>query len=206
MAAPKNETDSETKQGDNDDSKKSSDEDNNVKLVIYDFDQTITTIHLYHELNYAGTDQLKSLKKMKDKRLIEIFGGKDRIKALNGHFSTLMSNGVDIGIISYGYVDVIKQALTRMDLFKYFDGAPIIGTDSAELDDVFGSKAQCIVNQFQKESPNYTPKQIAFVDDDSTNISEAKEFCQTVLIQPRKGMNNDHMATIEQLAGIALKK
>eukprot|EP00484_Ammonia_sp_Unknown_P016131 CAMPEP_0197056504 /NCGR_PEP_ID=MMETSP1384-20130603/85688_1 /TAXON_ID=29189 /ORGANISM="Ammonia sp." /LENGTH=201 /DNA_ID=CAMNT_0042490525 /DNA_START=30 /DNA_END=635 /DNA_ORIENTATION=+ len=184
------------------------DQNDKVKLVIYDFDQTITCVHLYYELSQGDGEQLDELKKMDDKRLTDIFGGKDRVQALRKHFDALKANKIDLGIISYGYGDVIKQALVRMSLYdKYFEGAPIYGNDSDELEEVNGSKAQCIVKQFQQQAPHYKPNEIIFVDDDGYNINEAinkkkgQPVCQTVWIEKRKGMTHDEMEKIQQMAG-----
>ncbi len=45
-----------------------------MKLVIYDFDQTITCDHLYYELDGGQEDELK---KMSDDKLFDVFGGID---------------------------------------------------------------------------------------------------------------------------------
>eukprot|EP01084_Bolivina_argentea_P033879 62649_1 len=176
-----------------------------IKLVIYDFDQTITTIHLYHELNKMSdnSNQETTLTKMSDNRLIDIFGGNKRLKRLNEHFNILKSCNVGIAVISFGYVNVIKEALRRMKLYDlYFASSEIIGCDSVELDDADGSKATCIENMFKKNKQNnLNSNQIIFVDDDQYNIQEAKELktCKTILIHPRQGMNNNHMKQIEAM-------
>ena len=180
-----------------------------VKLVIYDFDQTITSIHLYHELNEHAMDQQVALSKLSDQRLLQIFGGNGRLKAVREHFSKLKEHQIEVAIVSYGYVGVIKAALKRMKLFdSYFAESVIIGTDSKELDIAKGSKAQCILNVF---GGNLKSEQIIFVDDDQHNIAEAEQYeidgqtvrvCHTVLVYPRSGMNKKQMKNIEEIAGI----
>ena len=101
-----------------------------VRLVIYDFDQTITTGHLYREL-HGG--RLKSLAKLSDDKLISLFGGKERISYLDDHFKSLCAAQIEIGILSFGWSDVIERALERMELGRYFEGKLIIGRDSDEL-------------------------------------------------------------------------
>ena len=187
----------------------------NVKLVVYDFDQTITTFHLYHELSEDdGEGQVDALAKRQEEDkdfLINIFGGKDRLEAIDKHFKILTDNNIELAIISYGYVQVIKNALAAPSIKlykKYFKNSKIIGNDSIELQEypVNGNKAKCIQRQFQQ----YSSKEIIFVDDDKYNIQDASEnkrdgkdaVCYTVLIEPRQGMNNTHMQTIETIAGI----
>ncbi len=68
-----------------------------------------------------------------------------KIKRLNGHFNLLNVSNVHIGIISYGYVNAIKEALRRMKLYdSYFVSSIIIGYDSIELHNADESKATCI--------------------------------------------------------------
>ena len=88
-----------------------------VRLILYDFDQTITSVHLYHELRGG---QLKELSRISDERLIEIFGGNERIKRLDEHFEILTKNNVKLGILSFGFTKVIETALNRVNLLNYF--------------------------------------------------------------------------------------
>ena len=121
-----------------------------VNLVVYDFDQTISCEHLYHVLSDAPNGheprgQLNALKEMDVSEVIEIFGGEERIKRLCLHFDRIeMCGKTQIGIVSFGYVDVIKHALEMVKLSKYFENMDIIGSDSAQLEDVDFSKAKCI--------------------------------------------------------------
>eukprot|EP01084_Bolivina_argentea_P208513 355469_1 len=188
------------------DDKKSKDKTgDSIKLVIYDFDQTITSIHLYHELNYGNDDQETQLAKMSDSKLLQVFGGKQRLERLSQHFSYLKTKNVEIGIISFGYVNVIRKALQRMNLFDlYFKQSVIFGCDSIELNDADGSKAECIENTFKKSKTretNLSENEIIFVDDDQYNIKEAKDSktCKTVTVNPRKGMSDGHMKQIESI-------
>merc|ERR1712228_868078 len=57
----------------------------NIKLILYDFDQTITTVHLYKELKGKDIDL-----DMSNERLIEIFGGNERLTKLQKHFQVLV--------------------------------------------------------------------------------------------------------------------
>ena len=119
-----------------------------IKLVIYDFDQTITCLHLYYELDGGQED---ALKKMSDDKLLTVFGGTERIERLNEHFSRLSTHNIELAIISFGWVGVIKKALQRMKLYKYFEKSIIIGKDSEELKNA-GSKAKCIYKMKKKRN------------------------------------------------------
>ena len=135
-----------------------------------------------------------------------LHGGKERIKRLNEHFNLLTTKNIKVAIILFGFVHIIKEALKRMDLYDaYFENAVIIGNDSEELSDAFGSKGQTIKNVFGK---NLSASQILFVDDDEGNIEDAKEMnvCKTLTILPRKGMSNEHMEQIEDMAIHGIEK
>eukprot|EP01084_Bolivina_argentea_P056248 102990_1 len=162
-----------------------------VKLVVYDFDQTITTIHLYHVLSGMQGDQNSALQTMSDRELTKIFGGSKRIQRLNVHFDRLCNAGTTIGIVSYGYVSVIRKALNRMKLDQ-FSECVVIGGDSIELEEVNDDKGECIKKQFYS---SFDSSSILFVDDDRYNTDAAKQqkICQTLTIEPRSGMTEDHM-------------
>ena len=164
---------------------------NKISLILYDFDQTITSIHLYHELHGGEVDELN---KISNERLIEIFGGLSRIESLNEHFKLLTSNNIKLGVLSFGFEAVIQTALQRMNLLDYF--SLIIGRDSYSLQQAGGNKANCIEQLAIKNS--YNKSQIFFVDDDSINIASAmKKNIPSMVIQPRKGMTQSHMKQIE---------
>ena len=101
-----------------------------IRLVIYDFDQTITTKQLYRELRGG---RLESLAKLSDDKLVSLCGGQQRIAFLNHHFKSLCRAQIEIGIVSFGWSEVIARALERVHLLQYFKENVIIGRDSKEL-------------------------------------------------------------------------
>eukprot|EP00484_Ammonia_sp_Unknown_P009798 CAMPEP_0197055108 /NCGR_PEP_ID=MMETSP1384-20130603/57782_1 /TAXON_ID=29189 /ORGANISM="Ammonia sp." /LENGTH=352 /DNA_ID=CAMNT_0042488563 /DNA_START=79 /DNA_END=1137 /DNA_ORIENTATION=+ len=173
----------------------SNEENVSIKLVIYDFDQTITCEHLYYALEGGQED---ALSKMTDDRLLKIFGGKERTERLHQHFERISSKS-EVAIISFGWVNVIRLALQRMNLGQYFEKAVIIGKDSEELKTA-GSKAKCI--SMMKKERTLKSDQVMFVDDDATNVSKAQSYSQTVTIVPRNGMTFKHMQEIEEKVGV----
>ena len=120
-----------------------------VKLILYDFDQTITCLHLYREL-HGG--QLMALSKLSNKSLINIYGGEQRINILNNHFKYLTDNHIEIGIISFGYTSVIRKALQRVNLDSYFQDKIIIGRDSKEIIHFNKNKGKVINTLMQKRN------------------------------------------------------
>merc|ERR1712228_707069 len=111
------------------------------KMIFYDFDQTITVIHLYKELKKIKEGKLEN---MSDERLIEIFGGKERVRRLHGHFEKLKARDISLYVLSFNWSMVIEQALERMDLMQYFD--VIIGRDSEEIQIAEGKKAKYVAS------------------------------------------------------------
>jgi len=165
---------------------------NPIKLVVYDFDQTLSSVHLYHELQGKRAAQLA---KISDERLLEIFGGAKRLARLTEHLQRVSVKS-ELAIVSFGWVDVIKAALERMKLSNYFEHSVIIGNDSDELSEAKGNKAT-VIKRMRKER-KLKSSQVIFVDDDMANISKAHSCCVTVAIQPRCGMSFDHMTDIEK--------
>jgi len=176
-------------------------ESNKIKLIIYDFDQTISSKHLYHILQGG---QLDELSKLNDNDLIEIFGGTKRIERLNKHFSVLNDNNIEVGIMSFGFCSVIKKALQRMKLYHYFKNSTIIGCDSEELKENNFNKGKTV--EQLKLKKNLKKPQVIFVDDDPSNVAKAKAYCSALLVTPRDGMSFKLMDDIEKQCGIIKNK
>eukprot|EP01083_Nonionella_stella_P164774 546430_1 len=144
---------------------KSADDGTQIRFIVYDFDQTITELHLYRQL-HGG--QLDALCKLSDDELIAIFGGKERIEKLNKHFKFVTDSDVEIGIVSFGWSTVIKKSLDRVQLGIYFENKVIIGRDSKEIIIMNRKKGKIIHNLMQQRQLNYD--QVLFVDDALSNI------------------------------------
>merc|ERR1712228_1104199 len=143
--------------------------------------------------------QEDALKKISDDKLLTVFGGTERTERLIEHFERLSSHNIELAIISFGWVGVIKNALKRIKMFKYFEKSVIIGKDSEELKSA-GSKAKCIYRMNKKR--NLKSAQCIFIDDDKQNIQKAMSYCQTMSISPRSGMSHHHMKQIEELCKV----
>merc|ERR1719410_2978403 len=95
-----------------------------VALIAYDFDCTISSVHIYHALNKfakagSGTrseKQCAQLEATQDDRVIEWFGSSARLQRLRTHFKLLSENKCQLYIISHGYETVIAKALKRVGL------------------------------------------------------------------------------------------
>jgi len=164
-------------------------------MCIYDFDQTISSAHVFHKTQGASVEQIRDQYKKKD---FEDWFETSRLTYLKEHFETLRSLGVELRIISFGLVDVIHYALKMVGLDNYFEKDLIFGQDSPELQNVQGQKHR-LIKQFM-ESLSLEKTQVVFVDDDPRNIEATNkdDVCLTVYIDQRKGMQKSH---IDQLNG-----
>eukprot|EP01083_Nonionella_stella_P102026 289911_1 len=170
-----------------------------LDLIVYDFDQTITKIHLYFQLKGAPSLDISN------ERLIEIFGGQKRIRRLQKHLELLSTKVKYLAIISFGFENVIREALTKVRLLRYFNENLIIGKDSAILDRVRQNKALClqqILNKYKLD-----PNNVLFVDDDKMNIMSVNELniADTLWISQREGITEEEMRIIEERVDVDIE-
>lgn len=165
-----------------------------VQMVVYDFDQTLPVIHVFHKTRGA-----REVSQLDDAFFVEAFGGPERISRLKKHFGKLSKNGTTCLIVSYGFTDVIKESLERVGLADYFDNANIHGRDSASLTRHRGAKHKLIAEEMSKR--NFSKDQVIFADDDLRNIEaciEAK-ICRTMHVAKRSGLTELQLDTLEKL-------
>eukprot|EP01083_Nonionella_stella_P303036 1047307_1 len=179
------------------------------KLIIYDFDRTLTCSDLLYDAHSSKHNSAeKMVNQMEGRELIEVFGGRARCKRLNEHLLIVTSQGVEVAIVSVASVSVITAALKRMNLFDaFFANSIIIGGDSIELEQFNGNKGKYIKETLVKSSgvddsdTRWDGKDILFVDDDPAAIEEINEenVCQSILIEERRGLTDEHMTRIENM-------
>lgn len=133
-----------TSPGSSQQKKKAVDDDALVKLVVYDFDKTISEAHVYSELREAcgrGVCSKHDLNAISIVSWANFFGGSERIADLKKHFDVLKKRGVHIYIASFGYQAEIEMALQKVGLAEYVER--ITGVDSCDgCPAVFGSGGQ----------------------------------------------------------------
>ena len=147
--------------------------------VIYDFDETITSQHVFQELRHLDGkgnrvsvhDQMEALASCTPSRVEDMFGGAARILHLHAHLKHLTSHGIHIGIISmYSSREVILKTLEMMDLMQYFSADKIVakevGKESAWQDDELQAMK---IRQIRKHFSQVPPDKTLFIDDDSRN-------------------------------------
>lgn len=179
------------------------------RIVIYDFDQTLTVKPLYGMLKneysaFSETEQLAMISKLK---MIDIFGGDERMQRLNSHLKFLKSHNVDIAILSFGWHQVINYALKQMNISQYFD--TIIGRNELKISQIITpningdgnnnelsmKKVKSIKYDFKK----YNANNILFVDDSWMNMKLASRnnVCRVFDHNFQHGLNATDLEIIE---------
>ena len=163
-----------------------------LRIVFYDFDQTLPVIHIFHETK--GTDDVSE---KNDQFFIDAFGGEERIARLKKHFERLVQAEVKCIIISYGYTAVIKESLARVGLVDFFVKDAIIGRDSEALKRFRGQKHKVISEEIGSRSISY--EEAIFVDDSKKNIEECEEarICRILHVHQRRGLTEKDLVFLE---------
>jgi len=163
-----------------------------LRIVFYDFDQTIPVIHIFKETN--GVDDVSE---KSDQFFVDAFGGEERIARLKKHFERLARAEVKCSIVSYGYTAVIKESLTRVGLIDFFNEGAIIGRDSEALKRFRGAKHKVISEEMV--SGNISHEEVIFVDDSKDNIEKCVEAgtCRTLHIHERRGLTEKDLVFLE---------
>ena len=163
-----------------------------LRIVFYDFDQTIPVIHIFKET--AGADDVS---KKSDQFFVDAFGGEERIARLKKHFERLAQAEVKCSIVSYGYSAVIKESLTRVGLIDFFKEGTVIGRDSEALKRFRGAKHKVISEEMGSGSISY--EEAIFVDDSKENIEKCAEAgtCRTLHVHERRGLIEKDLVFLE---------
>ena len=163
-----------------------------LRIVFYDFDQTIPVIHIFKET--AGADDVS---KKSDQFFVDAFGGEERIARLKKHFERLAQAEVKCSIVSYGYSAVIKESLTRVGLIDFFSEDAIFGRDSEVLQRFSGAKHKVISEEMGSGSISY--EEAIFVDDSKENIEKCAEArtCRTLHVHERRGLTEKDLVFLE---------
>jgi len=163
-----------------------------LRIVFYDFDQTIPVIHIFKETTGADDVSEKS-----DQFFVDAFGGEERIARLKKHFERLARAEVKCSIVSYGYTAVIKESLTRVGLIDFFNEGAIIGRDSEALKRFRGAKHKVISEEMH--SGSISSEEAIFVDDSKENIEECEKAgtCRTFHVHERRGLTEKNLVFLE---------
>jgi hypothetical protein len=161
-------------------------------MVVYDFDETIASIHIFHTTHGAS-----DASEYDDQFFVDAIGGKERIAQLQGHFGRLKLSGIDLLIISHGWAAVIRESLERVWLGDFFGKDSIFGNDSELMVENRSKKGLVIREQMRLRHQSFD--KVIFVDDDRGNVDfcENEGICQTLHIDHERGMTEDDMGVIE---------
>jgi len=174
-----------------------------VKVIIYDFDQTISREHVYHNLRKVGkaekactTVQLENIERS---QWIAWYGGEERLDRIREHLDELKGRGAILYIASFGWHSEVSFALRLFSLDKFFTA--VVGVDTCNRKaKPFPGWGYYKYKQIQvwTQAQDLSPHHVLFVDDDRGNIDDARKSgaCHTLTISKRKGMTGEQMQQI----------
>jgi hypothetical protein len=161
-------------------------------MIIYDFDQTIPSSHIFHATGGAA-----EVGEFEDDFFIDAFGGEERILRLQAHFFRLKKRGIELLILSHGWSGVIMESLERMGLSEFFASENIFGNESDLMTQNRGEKQPAIQELMRDRHLQF--EQVLFVDDDWMVVEQCKnsETCRTLHVEAEAGLTENELITIE---------
>eukprot|EP01060_Flectonema_neradi_P006539 TRINITY_DN1442_c2_g1_i1.p1 TRINITY_DN1442_c2_g1~~TRINITY_DN1442_c2_g1_i1.p1 ORF type:complete len:184 (+),score=33.37 TRINITY_DN1442_c2_g1_i1:50-553(+) len=149
------------------------------RAVFLDFDQTISTTHVWKLL--GGKKDPSLLRNVSDDRL---WGGKDRENSLRKLWKSMEDQGVDVHVISHNWRDIVESALKRADFGSTLS---ICGRETVRKK---GVAVASILDRYNIESKN-----ACFVDDDATNIYDVSHTCPGInaIPSPTSGLQEEQI-------------
>ena len=161
-------------------------------MIIYDFDHTIPSSHIFHATGGAA-----EVGEFEDGFFIDAFGGEERILRLQSHFFRLKNRGIELLILSHGWSGVIMESLERTGLSEFFASENIFGNESDLMTQNRGEKHRAIQELMRKRSLQFD--QVLFIDDDWTVIEQCKnsETCRALHVEAEAGLTENELITIE---------
>eukprot|EP00301_Raphidiophrys_heterophryoidea_P009196 c13544_g1_i1.p1 GENE.c13544_g1_i1~~c13544_g1_i1.p1 ORF type:complete len:240 (-),score=60.34 c13544_g1_i1:357-1022(-) len=88
-------------------------------IIVFDFDCTLSSIHLFHTLRTQEGKQQHQ--ENKEAFFLDAFGGQERLDALHKFISELHALGVPMVVMSFGVEEEIKPALKYAQIFDLFE-------------------------------------------------------------------------------------
>ena len=143
-------------------------------LVVFDFDCTLTAVHLFEALR--SRDGKRELMRDPAAFYQRIFGGAQRIAALQRFLGALSAAGHTLRVLSFGFEGEIDAALRHIEVDSVFSG--VYGNAAQSNSGLTARPAeykQQMITTFQRELGART---IFFADDDFANFP-ANEACSS---------------------------
>jgi len=102
-----------------------------AKLVVFDFDQTITVYHIFKLLAKDATTELGQMRLIDDLNAGGDYsgdggfanwavGGAQRLAQLRRFFTTFRERGVCLVVCTFGLVGTVKKLLGQLELLEFF--------------------------------------------------------------------------------------
>lgn len=163
------------------------------KMIVFDFDQTLTTVHVEKERLHTTT------------LVDQIFGGHARVALLDELFGELYARGILLGICSMNSTSTImrtlemREAAGGVNLLKYFDPGLIFGQEVTDDIDA-GDKGVTVRDRMM---PARERVKLLFVDDTQkhcTAVSSACERVETLTVAGHRGLDDSELIQIRKWA------
>ena len=191
----------------------------NFEGIIFDFDQTVSSIHVWHYLarkleeisidNNTPENQLKMAKTW-DKEYIQntVFGGENRCNTLRNLMGILKKRGYQLFICSRGYYFVIKFLLDWLleDSSSFFTKIFANGSPTPSFNGLYhttwntsGEGKYGVLNRIMEENLILPSKSFIFIDDDLVReINKITKIFATKIIDGTALIIHIHTPTIKQ--------
>lgn len=217
------------------------------RLACFDFDQTISVIHVFAclttgklspkavterghvkallQLDASGWDIIESpsgpvLRAGTSTFSVAALGGPNRVALLAELLQDLEDGGVDVVVITKGYVGAVRTCLETANLLRHFrhvygsvetrfapwedtpfdQDAPPSAHEGSEAD-TFESKAALVMQLAQERG--LTPDEVLFVDDDRKVVRSVEESgaAVTICVGERQGLTSAEMERVREWIG-----
>lgn len=172
------------------------DEDRYIKMLILDYDGTLTTLKMAGKkpgdppYEPVSSVEVPLFKMMSKDNHVSLYGGQEQLDRMKALFDELAGFDIELRILSYGKKESILISLKAVGLLEYFTsegGQPgdlVWGVDVPPLSkDERLTKAHVIQDWIKEEGLH--PAEVAFLDDQRNNVDE-----------PEKGKDNQGVAQV----------
>mmetsp|Transcript_47386 Transcript_47386/g.95653 ORF Transcript_47386/g.95653 Transcript_47386/m.95653 type:complete len:217 (-) Transcript_47386:140-790(-) len=172
-----------------------------LAVVFFDFDSTLTIPqYIQRAQRHALADNPRLFLSMSEDEIFANFGGRERVERLAAMLRCLQQRGVELFIISLGFVEAIQAHLRTVGLASFFRADAVFGQDSPMLAAVRHRKAWLITRLLERNG--WPPERALFVDDDDRHISLCKKVQACSYLQPRgHGLNEAEIQAVEAFTG-----
>jgi len=162
-----------------------------IKAVVFGFNGVFT----------VTSSNLNGVKEMSVEEVINVFGGNDRLKLLEGLGVYLEEAMVEIYIVSYGEEGEIIKALESVGLLKYFNKNPIRAktagikfvNDAVDEDNIRKPRWSMIRELIIKKN-KYSAGEVLFVDFNTLDLEYAE--CKTMRVS--NGLSEEQINEIRK--------